>query len=273
MLKNSKVTKTAVNNAADLIASRGQVPTIVAVRAELQGKGSETTIHNYLKAWKTARLLKQQEVTTKDRELGQLIEDKRNLEQALTKQIVKNEHYAQELINAEKANIKLAEENHQVQTTNQELQLKTQQLEAVNTSLQAWYQKLQAELDLNRDHTIKQQQQIIDSLQTELKQVNETSLIALRETSSSSHELLMQEKINSMNLQEKINSLNKQLAELQKQLQTTTSLLDTKQQPLLRQLEWQQQIIQNHIGFDKLKQIEEQELMKKFTIKVADHAT
>ena len=83
----------------------------------------------------------------------------------------------------------------------------------------------------------------------------------------------MQEKLTSMNLQEKINSLNKQLAELQKQLQTTTSLLNTKQQPLLRQIEWQQQIIQNHIGFDKLKQIEEQELMKKFTIKVADHAT
>lgn len=54
-MENTTVThlrESDVVDAANAIAAQGEIPTISAVRARLQGRGSETTILNHLRKWK-----------------------------------------------------------------------------------------------------------------------------------------------------------------------------------------------------------------------------
>jgi len=271
LLKN-KITKQNIFDVATKVVQQGLIPTHTLLKLKL-GKGSDTTIQKYFKQWKEECFKKAitslEQNTTKVSQLGitesyEFLEEKRKLEQVINKQIAQNEHYAQELINAEKTNIALKETIHQLQTTNQQSQLELKETKAIKTTLEQVNLEIQTRLDVNNNDLINKQQLLIDELRSELKELNGKSMLALQQTSSSGHELLMQEKLTSMNLQEKINTMSKQLSELHQQLQTVNNKLAAKQQPLLRQLEWQQKIIQNHLGFDKLRQIEEEELKLKF---------
>ncbi len=261
------VSRQQIFTVAKEIAAAGQLPTAVNVRQVL-ATGSIVTIQKYLKEWKKSCFnqvnLRVDSNVNHHTNNEELIEKQRNLEQALNKQIAQNEHYAQELINAEKTNIALKETIHQLQTTNQQSQLELKETKAIKTTLEQVNLEIQTRLDVNNNDLINKQQLLIDELRSELKELNGKSMLALQQTSSSGHELLMQEKLTSMNLQEKINTMSKQLSELHQQLQTVNNKLAAKQQPLLRQIEWQQKIIQNHLGFDKLRQIEEEELKLKF---------
>ena len=260
----NKVTQIEIIQAAQKLVQQEKIPTIAKVRDLLNGRGSESTILKYLTMWKQQCFKQTNDPTDQHKQDRQILEEKENLEQSLNKQLVKNEYYAQELINAEKTNIFLKEKLHQLQTNNQELQLELKEVKAIKITLEQVNQEIQTRLDANNNDTIKNQQLLIDELRAELKELNIKSMKAIQETSSSAHELLMQEKITNMNLQEKINTFNKQITELQKQLQITNNMLAAKQQPLLRQIEWQRKIIQNHIGFEKLRLIEEEELKLKF---------
>lgn len=265
------VSRQQIFTAAKEIAAAGRLPTAVNVRQVL-ATGSIVTIQKYLKEWKKSCFnqvnLRVDSNVNHHTNNEELIEQQRNLEQAINKQIAKNEHYAQELINAEKTNIALKETICQLQATNQQLQLELQETKAIKMTLAQVNLEIQTRLDTNNNDLINKQQLLINELRAELKELNVKSMLALQQTSSSSHELLMQEKLASMNLQEKINTMSKQLSELQQQLQTVNNKLAAKQQPLLRQIEWQQKIIQNHLGFEKLRQIEEEELRLKFNAQV-----
>ena len=118
-------------------------------------------------------------------------------------------------------------------------------------------QKIQNRLDANDNETIKKMQQIIDGLMAELKTLNETSLTAVRETSTNGHEILMQEKVTSINLQAKIDNLHKDLIESKNQLNVALLKSQVQTQPLLRQIELQQKIIQEYVDVEKLRQLEE----------------
>lgn len=243
----NKITKIDVNNLADLIASRGEIPTIAAIRAELQGRGSETTIHNYLKEWKKDKLLAKQGLNAviSNQELF-LIEEKRDLEQALHQQITKNENYAKEIIQAE---------NSKLHLSNQELRFSLTAAQAANDALEKVMQKIQKELNLNTNENIQKMQQTIDNLRQEIKILNETSIYALRDTSNQGHEVLMQEKVNSINLQAKIDSLTKELLASKKQLHEAIMTAQVQNRSLSRQNEQLQRIIQQH-GLDKLLEAE-----------------
>jgi len=270
-LSRKGINKQQVFEIAKEITYSDQLPTALKIRARV-GTGSIATIHKYLQEWKIncfkkAFLNKELNVVSACDGINELDEKKRSLEQSLSRQVKQNEHYAQELITAEKINIVLKEQIHQLQMNNQELQLELKEVKAIKTTLEQINQEIQTRLGHNNNDTINKQQLLIDELRAELKELNIKSMISIQETSSSAHELLMQEKITSMNLQEKVNTFNKQIIELQKQLQTINNMLAAKQQPLLRQIEWQQKIIQNHVGFEKLRLIEEEELKLKFNAK------
>jgi len=253
------ISKQRIFKAAQEIAIRGELPTAIKVRSTL-ATGSITTIQKYLQEWKidcfkNTILHKELNIDTYNND--ELAEKNCILEQTLRKQITQNEHYAQELINAEKTNIALKEEVHQLQTTIQELQLKLNKAETINNTLEQVNQKIQNRLDANDNETIKKMQQIIDGLMAELKTLNETSLTAVRETSTNGHEILMQEKVTSINLQAKIDNLYKDLIESKNQLNVALLKSQVQTQPLLRQIEWQQKIIQEHVEVEKLRQLEE----------------
>jgi len=107
-LSRKIVTKTDVYTAANFIASSGEIPTIAAVRGVMGGRGSETTILNFLQGWKKERLLHNNvPVIIAGGTSLDLAEENRQMRQALKQQMAHNENYAEELINAEKSIVKL----------------------------------------------------------------------------------------------------------------------------------------------------------------------
>lgn len=262
------ISEQQVINAAKLLVSSGKSLTLAAIRMHLGSSGSDSTIHKYLKKWKQKCF----ERDTNQQNLSELhnkyIEEKEHLEQNLNKQVVQNEYYVQELINIEKINIALKEKINHLQTANQELQLKLTVAETTNNALEQVTQKIQNKLDLNTNATIQKMQQTIDGLKVELKKINEISIEALREASTRGHELLMQEKVTSINLQAKVDNLHKEVIDSKKQLYDLQLKNQTQKQTLLRQIDWQQKIIKNHVGFEKLRElIGEQEVMLHFNNK------
>jgi chromosome segregation ATPase len=248
--------------AKEIAFSNNQLPTAISIRDKL-ATGSMATIQKYLQEWKMdcikkACLNKELNVfsTYIPNRINESDEKNRSLEQSLSKQVKKNEYYAQELISVEKTNVELKEENRQLNFTNQELQLKLSTAEKTNNALEQVTQKLQHELNLNINATIQKMQQTIDDLRLELKTLNETSINALRETSNQGHQALMQERVVSINLQAKIDSLTKELSENKKQLHEAIMTAQVQNRSLLRQNEQLQKIIQEY-GFDKLPQLDQ----------------
>lgn len=254
MKKN--LNKKQIFDAASTIANGGNIPTLSKIREHL-GAGSKVTIHKYFREWKQEcfrNFSSLNKVTVIDN--SRLLEEHRFLKLEIQKQLERNEHYARELIYAEKANIELKEEKRQLNATNQELQLKLSAAEKTNNALECVTQKIQIELDLNTNATIQKMQQTIDELRLELKTVNATSISALRETSNKGHETLMHEKVNNINLQAKTDNLHKELLESKKQVHETIMTAQVQIRSLSRQNEQLQKIIQDH-GLEKSPQLEE----------------
>lgn len=256
----SETTKQKIYNIASEYIKIGLIPTQKLIKQKL-GKGSNTTIHKYLRQWfqeyvKTASCLHDI-----DSEVN------RNLEQTLQKQITQNEHYADELINAEKTIIKLKEENYNLQSLNQKLQFQLDGIVASKTTLENLYHELKSQLDSNTNTTISKQQKAIDELHVEIKLINQTSIEALRQASQNGHELLMQAKVEQINLQAKIDSLTKELLETKKQLHEAITIAQVQNKSLLRQNEELQTIIQEH-GLEQVPQLEERSKLNPTNAKV-----
>ena len=261
------ISEQQVINAATLLANSGKSLTLAAVRIHLGANGSDATIHKYLKKWKQECFKKGADQQHSFESYNNYIEEKRILEQTLNKKCIQNEHYVQELINTEKANIALKEENRQLQAAKQELQLRLIAADATNKALEQLTQEITNRLDVHGSKDFSNQQQIINDLREELKTLNATSLIALRDASTKGHEALMQERVNSINLQTKVDSLYKELIDLKKQLSDTVLKHQIQTQTLLRQVNEQQKIIQDHIGMEKLSELVGEEVMLHFNNK------
>ena len=243
--------------AANKLASTGNIPTLAKLREHL-GTGSKGTIHKYFNEWKQEcfkNFSNLNKVVAIDH--SNLLEEHRCVKLDLQQQLTKNEYYAQELIAAEKANIGLKEEIKQLQVANQELQLRLTEANTTNRALEQVTQEINQRLDRNDQQTINNLQQTIADLRAELKTLNETSLTAVRETSDKGHEALMQEKVTSINLQAKIESLNKELVASHKQLNNTIMTSQVQHGSLLRRIAQLEKIIAEHLGLEKLSQVEE----------------
>ena len=255
------ISKQHVIDAAKILIANNHKPTMLAIRQQLNNCGSNSTIHKYLQEWKKS-CFEQGNINTtvnlkNQKSIEELVERKHDLEKTLQKQTTQSKHYVQELINAEKANIALKEENHQLQITNQELKLRLTAAEATNNNLLQTTQEINNRLDINDNKIIQSMQQTIDDLRVELKTLNETSLTAIRETSNKAHETLMQEKVTSINLQTKIDSLHKELDQSHKQLELEQQNWQMQHLILQKQIKLQQKIIQTHLSQEKLQQLEQ----------------
>lgn len=271
------INKQQIFAVADQIVANGEFPNAIKIRNILT-TGSISTIQKYFKQWKEECLniikgslndnkaIKANQSQILDN--NNFIERKRILEQNLNKQIAKNEYYTKELINAEKTNIVLKEENRQLKVKLQELELTLKEAQVNNKVLERTKVDLKNKLEINDNKKIENMQQIIDDLRAELKLVNKTSLIALRDASNKGHDTLMQEKLNSINLQAKIDNLHKELMDSKKQMHDALLQHQVQSQTLLRQINQQQKVMQEHIGLARLRELfGEQELMLNFNNK------
>ena len=244
------ISEQQIIEAAIALLAKGHNPTLAAVRKHLGCRGSLSTVHKYLSKWKEGCYRQAVNTVTSFKTDNNAEEEKKILKQTLTKQISQNEYYASELINAEKKLIKLTADNQQLQTSNQHLQLELKDRQTAEDL----YQVLKSEIDLNKCHTINKQQQIIDQLRAEIQEINATSVLAMRETSTNSHELLMQSKVEVINLQAKIDSLQKQLAETKEQWYLALARVQSNSQ--------------QRVDVEQLKQLEEQQIQVTIRSKV-----
>jgi hypothetical protein len=257
------VTKTDVYVAANFIAASGEIPTITAVRGVLGGRGSETTILNFLRNWKKERLLPNNApVIVLDDNPLDLAEENRQMRQALKQQVAHNENYAEELINAEKAVANLQSENQQLQSKNQRLQEKLLEVTNLKDLLATLWHELKTTFSNDLDKILNDKNKLIDQLQQEIRDLNKISFKVVQQTSSDGHDLLMQEKVKMLNLEEKVDQLKKQLDKQQNEILTIHKVWKERQQPLSKQLARQKQIIADLIDPETLKNYEETHLLE-----------
>ena len=226
------ITEQQIIQAAQELANNGNIPTIRAIRKRLGCHGSNSTIHKYLFRWKQQCFIQiHEKIISSDLEEINLTEQHRALKVKLQQQLNHNETYAKELINAETTIIKLTETNQQLQATVQKLQNDLDLATKEKIILEDCYQKLTEAVASNRDATILQQEQTLESLRQEIQTINQTSFNAVQQVSFAGHDALLQEKVKTLNLEEKVKGLQQLVVQQQNKLAILSKALQ-QQQPL-----------------------------------------
>ena len=258
----SRITRQKVFKAAKVIALKGKEPTLADVRAYFAGCGSQTTIHKYLKEWKLKCF--QASGVDSDFTTGEGVTELTAAKEALVLTVAKlqeqNQVISNELIKTERKNIEL---NHSVTQQAQQLQLLEKQYKEAEQRAQQLAelnQNIKAERDTALDKITKKQDKLIDSLREELKQSHQASLAQIKETSFNSHDVLMQEKVITINLQEQVKTLNAKVAELKQELDKAYHTV----LPLRKEVERQRKFITEVVTFEQLQAYEKFKLAADF---------
>jgi len=199
-----KVTKKDVFKVASSIVEKGYDPTLANVRHFLGERGSQTTLHKYLKEWKQQCF---KSALGEERGLGKsqvLVEEKRVLEQVLHQQKIQNEQYSKELIKAEKAILQLKMENQSLQKEIPRLQDELKEMSSLKNHFESLYETIKEERAAVYERELGEKNRFIEALQEELKSVNQQAIIELRNAGYDRDDAVMQEKVTIINLQEKI---------------------------------------------------------------------
>lgn len=214
------ITQIDVYNAAQAIAEAGDFPTIQSVHAKL-GTGSLGTIHKHLLAWKQERLLAPalKFESGKDAiKVKSLVNEKLDLEKTVQLQIEQNVAMSARLISLEQENLELKDNLNTVSKEKRVLSAVTADLTSKISTHDAVFSELKtAHMDmLNVVLTDKNAE--IDNLKAELKAVHLASIEMVRKTSFEGQDLLMTERVKTINLTEQIKILNNKVSQLEQKL-------------------------------------------------------
>jgi len=228
------ITQDDVYQAAQDIAEAGAFPTISSVHAKL-GTGSLGTIHKHLLAWKQERLLAPalKFETGKDAiKVKTIVNEKIELETVVQKQVTQNVAMSARLLSLEQENTELKAKL----TTALD---KIQGLSAENSDLIAkiaTHDALLAELKVAHTETLNiilaDKNSEIESLKSELKTVHLASVEMVRKTSFEGQDLLMIERVKTINLSDQLKALNAKIAQVEQKL--TLSPKATKGEAILQ---------------------------------------
>jgi len=220
------ITQVDVYNAAQAIAEAGAFPTIQAVHAKL-GRGSLGTIHKYLLAWKQERLLAPAikfEAGKDATKFKALLNEKLDLEKTVQRQVEQNVAMSSQLLEQEQENIEL--KTKLAVTVDQVQKLSAENLNLTN--------KIAAHDDLVEQLKVAHMEALniilneknaeIESLKAELKTVHLASLEMVRKTSFEGQDLLMTERVKTINLSDQLKALNVKLAQLEQKLATSVKV-------------------------------------------------
>jgi len=220
--KNSPLNKKGVFEAANRLAAALKMPTIKDLRAELGGSGSETTLHKYLNQWKIA-LLKmahnlENDSVPDNEKLGISKEKKKTLEQAFKDQLSEKKILSVELIKSEKENLNLKVQNQHLEkdlkVMTEEHKILTVKCEHLEKLCQAITQERQAMATA----VLCDQNQKIEALQQELRQINKDSLEQIKKMGFEGDDAIIREKVKTINLEDKVHTLTEQVKALEKNL-------------------------------------------------------
>ena len=216
------ITQADVYNAAQAIAETGAFPTIQSVHARI-GSGSLGTIHKHLAAWKQERLLAPAikfEAGKDAVKVKTLVNTKLELEKIVQQQIAQNVAMSAQLLEIEQENTelkaKLAVTTEKIQTLSVENSNLTNKMVAHDSLLA----ELKAAYTDMLNVILSDKNAEIESLKAELKTVHLASIETVRKTSFEGQDLLMTERVKTINLSDQVKSLNAKLKALEQQLET-----------------------------------------------------
>ena len=227
-MQKQRITKQKIFDAAKVIAHMDKEPTIASVREHLAFTGSETTLHKYLKEWKLKcfQLYESNHIkSVEQKDFADLQIKNQELTETIAKLEEHNKIVAAEFAKTERKNVDL---NQSVVKLEDKLTLLEKELDDLKKDkehLDNLYQNLKEEREVLLGRMEKDKDQLIASLREELRQTNQTSLEKIQDVSYNGHELLMQEKVKTINLEEKIKSLAEDQTRLQQELDNANQVL------------------------------------------------
>ena len=143
-----------------------------------------------------------------------LLEDNRLLVKALAEQKAQLERYSKELIQSEKALMKLKGQCKLLQDECSTLKAELKDMTNLKNSFETLYQGLTLERDAIFEKVMAEKNCLINELREELKAVNEQALTEVKTVSCNAHDELMLEKVNLINTQQKIIILTERVSQL-----------------------------------------------------------
>ncbi len=217
--------------------------TLDEIRKALGNTGSRATISRHVKNWKILQRDKQEKTLTKK------ILEKSKGEETSYKEVSKIyaqiEQLATENFNVQSENQELKQEHDKLVKDNITRATRLETLEQVNQQLLDMHTKI----DSRMEEFFKQYGK--ETLQ-ELQEVNIATLDKVHELSVKSQDIWLKEKVK---LNEAVNK-NKQLLEENKKLQQRVLHLEKAVRPLKKAISYQKKLINQHVSFEKLGQVD-----------------
>ena len=236
--------------AANKIAQRSHMPTIKAICFQLNDNGSETTIPKYLMEWKKA-LLKKAEVyegigRVSFNDAKRLIQERILLKNSLEQQTKNNEVLTSDLLIAEREIAKLKEECYGYQKDLDEIKSIKKDHEQIKITCE----EVLLERKTAIDKILADKNQFIEALRVELQETHKENLEQARNWSYQQDEVLIQEKVKSLNLSGQVKTLNEELKQVSLELEKVKNMVE----PLKREVLRQKKIIEDQVDFNRLVQ-------------------
>ncbi len=220
------ITQADVYKAAQAIAESGAFPTIQSVHARI-GSGSLVTIHKHLLTWKQERLLAPalKFETTKDAiKVKTLVNEKLKLEKIVQQQITQNVAMSAQLLELEQENLDLkaklsvaAEQMKDLNSENSNLNNKVAAHDSLLAELKAAHKDALTIILTDKNAEL-------ESLKSELKTVHMASVEMVRKTSFEGQDLLMTERVKTINLSDQLKTVNAKLAQLEQKISTSAKV-------------------------------------------------
>ncbi len=243
---------------ANALINKGIVPTAAGIRKHL-GRGSLTTIQKYFRSWKLGSFKDHGETKEEQRESSQAFIQKDRVDtQLLQKRILELEQQcqvlSQELIKKEQDNLKLNKDNIKLAQNLEQLTEAHKMLLLKFENIDSRYEDLKKERENAIQRVLEDKNKQVESLKYEIKEMNELHLNAITDLGQRNDELLIEEKVKTINLTEKVKELQHSIKMVEEKLGKSEGI----NIPLQKEVKRQKAIIDKFVTGEQLKEFSHQ---------------
>lgn len=227
-MQKQQISKQKIFDAAKIIAHLDKEPTTANVREHLAFTGSQTTLHKHLKEWKLKcfQLYESNYVKSiEQKDFADLQVKNQELTATIEKMEEHNKIVAAEFAKTERKNVDLTQSLVKLEDKLALLEKEFDDLKKDKEHLDNLHLGLKEEREVLLGRMERDKDQLIASLREELRQTHQTSLDKIQDVSYHGHELLMQEKVKTINLEEKVKSLVEDQTRLQQELDNANQVV------------------------------------------------
>jgi chromosome segregation ATPase len=263
-MQKQRISKQKIFDAAKVIAHLDKEPTTTNVRYYLAFTGSQTTLHKYLKEWRLKCFQAYRDNyddTMEQKDISQLQAENQELAAIIGKMEEHNKIVAGEFAKTERKNIELTQKVTQLENQVYLLEKELDELKKAKEHINNLYSELKEEREVVLGKMERDKDQLIASLRKELQETHQANLAKIQDVSYHGHELLMQEKVKSMNLEERVKFLIEDTTRLQQELNSANQIVS----PLKTYIKQMEKLITESLTSEQLREYEKKRQEKDFS--------